>query len=203
MGKISFKEKEKQRREQEILQTATRLLAERGFANLNMDDLADAVGISKPTLYQHFRSKEDLVVQVVVNNLSMMEQHLNEIVNGTPLERLQQMTRWRLKARYKPDNVFNALHDAEIPWVELHKHPILQEKRAMGQRKTAELVEEAKADGEIDLKLSTPIVVQMMFCLPGALGDPAIRQAIIQSEEALDQAVESVLKIFFRGIAPD
>jgi len=203
MGKIRYKERERQRREQEILHTTTRLLVERGYANLNMDDLADAVGISKPTLYQHFKSKEDLVVQVVVHNFAMMEQHLKQIEAGTPRERLKQMTRWRLKSRYKPDSLFKTLQDAEIPWSTMHKHPILQEKRALGQRKTAELVEEAKACGEIDPTLPTPIVVQMMFCLPGALSDPAIQEKMGESEEALDQAVESVLRIFFRGIAPD
>ena len=53
MKKHSYKEIERQRREEDILHVAERLLLERGYGNLNMDELADAVGISKPTLYQH------------------------------------------------------------------------------------------------------------------------------------------------------
>ena len=85
MGKITYKEKEKQRREVEILQKAAQLLTERGFANLNMDDLAEVVGISKPTLYQHFKSKDDLVTQVVIENFRVMDEKFQQTLTGTPL----------------------------------------------------------------------------------------------------------------------
>ncbi len=69
----SYRDVERQRREKDILECAGKLLAERGYADLNMDDLAEAVGISKPTLYQHFKSKEDLVTQVVFQSYETME----------------------------------------------------------------------------------------------------------------------------------
>ena len=65
MTELSFKERERQRREHEILLHARRLIRAGGFADLTMDDLAQAVGVSKPTLYQHFRSKDDLTARVV------------------------------------------------------------------------------------------------------------------------------------------
>ena len=59
MTKLSYKERSRLRREQDILRTAARMIRDNGYANLNMDDLADEVGISKPTLYQHFKGKDD------------------------------------------------------------------------------------------------------------------------------------------------
>jgi len=44
-----------------IVQKASGLFIQRGFKSVTMDDLADALGISKKTLYTHFDNKEQLV----------------------------------------------------------------------------------------------------------------------------------------------
>ena len=44
-----------------IVQKASTLFIQRGFKSVTMDDLADALAISKKTLYAHFENKEQLV----------------------------------------------------------------------------------------------------------------------------------------------
>lgn len=66
---ITRKEREFQAREELILGHARRLLLERGFQAWNMEQLAEAVEYSKGTLYQHFTSKEDLVLAVATASL--------------------------------------------------------------------------------------------------------------------------------------
>ena len=46
---------------QEILERTIELFYEFGIRNLNMDDISRSLGISKKTLYQHVKSKEDLI----------------------------------------------------------------------------------------------------------------------------------------------
>ena len=41
-----------------MLDAAAELLAERGFAATSMDEIAARVGVSKPTLYQHFLARD-------------------------------------------------------------------------------------------------------------------------------------------------
>src|SRR5579875_562971 len=53
-----------ERREQ-LVATAQRLFAERGYRATTMDDIAHAAGVTKPLLYQHFTSKRALYLELV------------------------------------------------------------------------------------------------------------------------------------------
>ena len=57
---MSFKKETFQRRETAILDAATYLFGSKGYDLMTMNDVANAVGIAKPSLYKHFKSKEDL-----------------------------------------------------------------------------------------------------------------------------------------------
>lgn len=50
----------KERRREVILDAATELFAEHGFAGAGMGELARRAGVSPPVLYDHFASKQDL-----------------------------------------------------------------------------------------------------------------------------------------------
>ena len=52
-------------REKAILATAERLLAERGLYEISVDDLARGAGISRPTFYFYFPSKEAVVLSLL------------------------------------------------------------------------------------------------------------------------------------------
>jgi AcrR family transcriptional regulator len=53
------------RRRRQLLDVALQLFAARGFHGASMDDLAEAAGVTKPVLYQHFGSKRDLYLEVL------------------------------------------------------------------------------------------------------------------------------------------
>lgn len=63
--KMSLKEKQRLEREQLILECAERILLDKGYHDMNMDEIAAAVGIAKGTLYLHFPKKEDLAFALV------------------------------------------------------------------------------------------------------------------------------------------
>ncbi len=53
------------RRRQQLLDVALRVFAERGFHPTSMNDLAEAAGVTKPVLYQHFGSKRELYLELL------------------------------------------------------------------------------------------------------------------------------------------
>ena len=62
--------------ENELYEHATRLFAERGFAGTSLQDIADAMGITRPALYYYVKSKDELLAKLVT-----------EVTNG-PLDEL-------------------------------------------------------------------------------------------------------------------
>jgi AcrR family transcriptional regulator len=49
----------------EILEHATRLFAQRGYDGTTLQDIADAIGITRPGLYNYISSKEQLLAELV------------------------------------------------------------------------------------------------------------------------------------------
>jgi AcrR family transcriptional regulator len=68
------------RRRAQLLLVALEVFAERGFHPTSMNELAEAAGVTKPVLYQHFRSKRDLYRQVLTD---VGDQLLDAITKAT------------------------------------------------------------------------------------------------------------------------
>lgn len=51
-------------RRREILDVAERLFWEKGFHAASMEDVADAIGLTKPAIYHYFRSKDDILLEI-------------------------------------------------------------------------------------------------------------------------------------------
>jgi AcrR family transcriptional regulator len=58
-------------REQLIVDCADAMLRSSGYLGLNLDQLAERIEYSKATIYNHFESKEDLVLAVVTRHVEM------------------------------------------------------------------------------------------------------------------------------------
>jgi AcrR family transcriptional regulator len=66
--KLTEKQREILDREGLILQAARELLAEGGYLGLTMDRIAERIGTSKPTVYHHFSSKEEVIMGVAIED---------------------------------------------------------------------------------------------------------------------------------------
>ncbi|GAY17599.1 MULTISPECIES: TetR/AcrR family transcriptional regulator [Mycobacteriaceae] len=65
--KASLRKADAQR--QRVLSESMEIFSRRGFRATSMNEIAAAVGLSKPTLYHYFRSKEELLVRLYLNML--------------------------------------------------------------------------------------------------------------------------------------
>jgi AcrR family transcriptional regulator len=80
----------KQRR-RAILETAARVICERGYEGASIQDIADACSLTKAGLYHHIRSKEHLLLEIQNYGMDVFEEQvLHQVLSiADPLERLK------------------------------------------------------------------------------------------------------------------
>jgi AcrR family transcriptional regulator len=64
-----MKYKSGERTKQQIIDTAFRLIAEKGYDAMSIDDIMSEIGKTKGSFYTHFQSKEDLLYEVMRTRL--------------------------------------------------------------------------------------------------------------------------------------
>ena len=71
-------------RREELTRVAARLFAERGYQGTSLADLADALGMQKPSLYHHIASKEDLLWEVAWDGAEAFHAGLDGVPADAP-----------------------------------------------------------------------------------------------------------------------
>jgi TetR/AcrR family transcriptional regulator, ethionamide resistance regulator len=76
-------------RESAILETAENLLQSRPLADISVDDLARGAGISRPTFYFYFRSKDAVLQTLLERVIAEADASLAALVADPPTERIE------------------------------------------------------------------------------------------------------------------
>ena len=82
-------------RQDQLLETATRLFREKGYHHTSMQDMADALGMQKGSLYYYIEGKQDLLRQLLEHATSLLAAGIDDIYASDlpPAEKL----RWALE----------------------------------------------------------------------------------------------------------
>ncbi len=81
------------RRKAEILAVAARVFAACGYAETNVDVIANHVGVGKGTVYRYFPTKEKLFLATVDQGLGELSQDVDSVIADPTLEPLVKMRR--------------------------------------------------------------------------------------------------------------
>ncbi|MDE1994781.1 MAG: TetR family transcriptional regulator [Rhizobiaceae bacterium] len=73
---MSLRETKKERTRQQMLEAALMLIAEKGFEQTTIDEIAEVVQVSSRTFFRYFPTKEDVVVAWVDDEFSMIAEKL-------------------------------------------------------------------------------------------------------------------------------
>ena len=79
------------RRQQEIVEAAARVFHEKGYESTSIQDIADAVGILKGSLYYYITSKEDLLFEIIqsVHEEALKNLERTRAVEGDALQKIR------------------------------------------------------------------------------------------------------------------
>lgn len=196
MSNSTFRQRMWAQREREIIQAAARLARERGVGSLSMEALADAVGISKPTLYQHFNNKDVLIEAAMRSSLEAFIEELDQQDGKAPLDQLRSLLETLLARAADMDDPI-AILLIQDPMRSKHAVPAIAERRREAQQRMVGLVKAAQKDGSVRKNIEPTALVSAFFSLLHALEGPANMESPTDPALLRDQLVD----FFIRGIA--
>ncbi|MDJ0828710.1 MAG: TetR/AcrR family transcriptional regulator [Desulfobacterales bacterium] len=91
MGIQERKERERERRKQQIIVAAKRVFSEKGFTKATMEDIAKEAELSPGTLYLYFKNKEELYASLTLRILQYLYIRVEHVSNEKDLEPEQKL----------------------------------------------------------------------------------------------------------------
>lgn len=199
MARVSFREQVLRAREDAIISSVNRLLAEKGFEAMTVDQVAADVGIAKASLYKHFPSKEALAAAAMVRVLEQGERLLAELAAQPavpPLQRLRAVARWALELLLRGEMptlpAQNSTLRTELLGSKAYVDLLMRCSDLLG-----EWIVQAQRDGDIDATLPPELVLYTLFaraCDPV----PGVLKSTGQYDD--EQIVELMLRCWIDGL---
>ncbi|MFV9502984.1 MAG: TetR/AcrR family transcriptional regulator [Oscillochloridaceae bacterium umkhey_bin13] len=194
----TLRERRRAQLRDEILAATHQLMMERGYAAMSMEELAARVGVSKPTLYNQFPTKEDLVVEMALGLLEQTFAQLEAHGEATPLERLLRFLHASVRLQVAHNTSAMQLWLPEIVAI-LERHPRSREYLCRVDERLVTTVHAAIAAGEIDPHADVASVVRIFNALNIS---PSIARSSLTGEPNAELLADLVVEVFRRGLAP-
>lgn len=196
-----YQQKQWDMREDAILDALADLSQARGFANVTMDDLADAVGISKATLYQHFSSKDDMLVALMRQHTARFQEWLATTAGQPPVTRLRETVRYLMEGHITPlRGLIQLGREDVLPVFENNAGLIAQHTDTLAM--LSAIVRDGQAAGTIAPDIAPQVIISAMWALSNvsiAAHKPAHGGAAPLARHAY---IEQMLALFERSIRP-
>ena len=177
-------------RRAQLERIAGQLFADAGYHGVSMEQLADAAGVSKPVLYQHFPSKRDLYLALVRDAVSEMETRVRAALEGTTDNRARVEGATAAYFAFVDDPRFQLVFSAERSDDEVHDEVSVAHRRVT--ETVAELISE-------DAGLDRASALFLAAALRGLATDGA-RWWSEHYDVSRDQAVGLAAQLAWRGL---
>ncbi|HVX28255.1 MAG TPA: TetR/AcrR family transcriptional regulator [Parafilimonas sp.] len=150
-------------RKEVIIKAAAQLFLEKGYKAASMRDLAERVGVEAASLYNHIRSKSELLHDICFDVANIFWEHISlvETSEKKPIEKLETLLRFHI--RQMVEN-FQEVYVSDREWRYL-ADPYLsnfQSQRRNYRKRFAAIIQEGIEAGEInkiDASTATLIVL--------------------------------------------
>ncbi len=185
-------------REEAIIQAVNRLLAEKGFDAMTVDEVAAAVGIAKASLYKHFQSKEQLAAAAMVRVLRRAQQFLADVDPALPtLDKLKAVVRWTLQVRLAGQMPALPSQNSSLRAALLADNAYISVLTDISDQLGA-WIEQGQAEGTVDRRLP-PLAVLYTLYARGC--DPVVEFLQASGLHGDEEIVSIVMSTCFDGLS--
>ena len=195
--KISFKAQMLLAREDAIVQAVNRLLAEKGFDAMTVDEVAANVGIAKASLYKHFSSKEELAAAAMVHVMQRAQVFLNSLPStDAPISNLRAAARWMMALKLAGEMPSlpsqNSTLRATLMGNKAYMDGLMDTSDCLGG-----WIEAAQKNGSLNTTLPA---IAVLYTLYARACDPVLEFLKLSDQMTDDQIIDLVLKTCFEGL---
>lgn len=201
MTRVSFKAQMLRAREEAIVASVNRLLAEKGFDAMTVDAVAADVGIAKASLYKHFSSKEELagaaMIAALDRAIAQVELLAQDASHATELDRLKALARWTMQVQLAGEM-------PSLPSQNSALRAALVANKAYGDRliRLSDLLGDwiicGQRAGRLDPELPPEVVLYTLFA---KACDPVLSLLKAGGSYSDEQIIEMLTRTCFTGLA--
>ena len=195
--KVSFKAQMLVAREDAIVKAVNRLLAEKGFDLMTVDEVAADVGIAKASLYKHFPSKEDLAAAAMVRVVGLAQAFLASLpADAPPLQQLKSLVRWMLQLQLAGEMPSLPHQNSSLRTTLMNNKAYLDGLMRISDQ-IGGWVERAQKDGSLSASIP-PLLV--LYTLYARACDPVVEFLRAGGLHSDDEIVDLVIGTCFDGL---
>jgi AcrR family transcriptional regulator len=181
-----------------LLETATELFAEKGYAGASVREIVEKAGVSKPVLYYYFKSKEGLFYAILEWATEVQQQILIEIfeARGTVLERFVFLYRRVHKGIQQYKSLYIMIHGL------IYGPPegVPEYDFAGFQRCMLDAVKRIYAEGAAAGEIRSVDAEEVAFLVLGLM-DFSMNMDMVLPDLADSQRPERLLRLAFEGLS--
>ncbi|WP_319407501.1 TetR/AcrR family transcriptional regulator [uncultured Desulfosarcina sp.] len=207
MGIQERKEREKERRRQQIIVAAKRVFSEKGFNKATMEDIAKEAELSPGTLYLYFKNKEELYASLslrILQYLHIRVTHVNKETTLSPDQKLSALMEAMYDVyEFDPLIIINMFHLQSSETLKNLSESLLEEIKELSQKSIgaiAKIFEEGMATGiYVDRH---PVALADIFwsMFSGVVLWEASKKIISSDKDYLKSTLATAFELFERGI---
>ncbi len=199
----SRREERKEETRAELIATAAKVFARRGFHGASLDQIAREAGYSTGAIYWHFSGKDDLFLAVYETYAATRARefdHIHEHDDGGPERARAYADQWMARLRRDPEFLVLSLEFLVHAW----RNPPLREafghRVAAGRLALARILEEEADKQGLDLPMPAEDLATVLRELGSGLGIAKL----VDSDAIPDRLFGDFVELFFSLVAePD
>jgi TetR/AcrR family transcriptional regulator, regulator of autoinduction and epiphytic fitness len=199
MAKVSFREQVLQAREGAIVSSVNRLLADKGYDAMTVDEVAADVGIAKASLYKHFASKEDLAAAAMIRVLDRALDFLATLEAGpkaSALERLKAVVRWTMEVQLAGEMPSLPAQNSTLR-AALAANKVYLDRLILVSEKLGQWILAGQKAGQLNRKLPPEVVLYTLFA---RACDPVLSLLKAGGNYSDEQVIDMLLSTCFEGL---
>lgn len=182
-----------------IFQAAARLFAEKGYNGVSMREISESTGLSKPTIYYYFGSKEGVYTSLVEVGLHHNLEQFQQIIDmNIPVkQKIIEIVKIRFKQvqEYPEFAKFFLLIFMSIENLPFLKKFI--EEAASRRQSLADLIQQGIFQGEFGKSANPKLAADILI---GTLMHFIVKQLNVKKKILSDELAEEIVELIFKGL---